>query len=375
MDHRIDKLAKNLVEHSCAVKKGQKVLIEAYGIKTLGLVEKLIEKIYEKGAFPFYLIHDDKVLRASQIGCQKEQMEFEAQLQRTRMEGMDCFIGVRSAENTLELSDVPIEQTNIFSQTVFKKVHKEVRIPKTRWVVLRFPNSSMAQAAKMSTRAYEDFFYQACTMDYGKMSEAMDYLVAYMNKTDKVYIKGQGTDLRFSIKDIPVVKCAGDFNIPDGEVFTAPVKDSINGTSFANAPTLYDGYYFEGISLTWKDGKIIDCDCNVGDKKQLLSIYDRDEGARYCGEFALGVNPYITHAMLEGLFDEKIAGSFHFTPGSCYTDLAPNGNTSEIHWDMVYMQTPEYGGGEIYFDDVLIRKDGLFVVDELKCLNPDELKD
>jgi aminopeptidase len=374
MDCRINTLAKKLVDYSCKVKKGEKVLIEGYGTRTTPLIEKLIERIYEKGAYPFYSVYDDQVLRAFQMGCQMEQMKLEASWQRLRMENMDCYIGVRSTENKLENSDIPSEQVETVSKTVWQKVHVDIRVPKTRWVVLRFPNPTFAQTAKMSTRAFEDFFYKACNMDYTKMSAAMDHLVSYMNKTDKVKITGKGTDLSFSIKDIPAVKCDGVMNIPDGEVYTAPVKDSVNGKSFSNAPTIYDGSYFEGISLTWKDGKITECDCAVGDKQKLLSIFDRDAGARYAGEFALGVNPYITQAMMETLFDEKIAGSFHFTPGASYDD-ADNGNKSAVHWDMVYMQTPEFGGGEMYFDDVLIRKDGLFVVDELKCLNPENLKD
>lgn len=223
----------------------------------------------------------------------------------------------------------------------------------------------------MSTDEFEDFYFKVCNLDYSKMDKAMDNLVSLMNKTDKVKIIGEGTNLEFSIKNIPAIKCAGIMNIPDGEVFTAPVRDSVNGVLSYNTPSLYsDGFTYENIKLEFKNGKIVNASSN--DNERINKIFDTDEGARYIGEFAIGVNPYITKPMKDTLFDEKIMGSFHFTPGACY-DEAPNGNKSTIHWDLVCIQTKEYGGGEMYFDDVLIRKDGVFVIDELKCLNPENL--
>ena len=228
----------------------------------------------------------------------------------------------------------------------------------------------MAQAANMSTEAFEDFYFNVCNLDYSKMSKAMDKLVDLMNKTDKVRLVSKDTDISFSIKDIPAIKCAGEMNIPDGEVYTAPVKDSVNGVITYNTPSLHSGFTYENIQLTFKDGKIIKATANNTEK--INEVFDIDEGARFVGEFAIGVNPYILEPMKDTLFDEKITGSIHFTPGACYED-APNGNDSALHWDLVLIQRPEYGGGEIYFDDVLIRKDGIFVLDELKCLNPENL--
>jgi aminopeptidase len=228
----------------------------------------------------------------------------------------------------------------------------------------------MAQQAQMSTESFEEFYFDTCTMDYTKMSNAMDPLKELMEKTDKVRIIAPGTDLTFSIKDIPVIKCDGELNIPDGEIFTAPVKDSVNGTLAYNTQTLYDGKVFSDVILKFKNGKIIEATAN--NHEAINKILDTDDGARYVGEFAIGVNPFVTKPMLDTLFDEKIAGSIHFTPGNSY-DEAPNGNKSKVHWDMVLIQREDWGGGEIYFDDVLIRKDGLFVIDELKGLNPDAL--
>ncbi|WP_312049560.1 aminopeptidase, partial [Exiguobacterium profundum] len=215
------------------------------------------------------------------------------------------------------------------------------------------------------------FYFNVCTLDYGKMDRAMDGLVELMNKTDRVTLKGPGTDLSFSIKDIPAIKCSGQMNIPDGEVFTAPVKDSVNGVITYNTPSPYQGFTFENVKLTFKDGKIVDATAN--DTERINEVFNTDEGARYVGEFAIGVNPYIQHPMKDILFDEKIDGSFHFTPGQAY-DEAYNGNNSSVHWDLVNIQRPDYGGGEIWFDDVLIRKDGRFVIDALLPLNPENLK-
>jgi aminopeptidase len=249
-------------------------------------------------------------------------------------------------------------------------VHHEIRVPKTRWVVLRYPNDAMAQLSGTSTEAFEDFYFRVCNLDYSRMEQAMQPLIDLMNRTDRVRLTGPGTDLTFSIKDIPAIACAGGMNIPDGEVYTAPVRESVNGTLSYNTPSVFQGFTFENICLTFENGKIIKATAN--DTERLNKVFGIDEGARYVGEFAIGVNPYILTPMKDTLFDEKIMGSIHFTPGNCYEE-ASNGNASAIHWDLVLIQRPEYGGGEIYFDDVLIRKDGRFVLPELEGLNPENL--
>jgi aminopeptidase len=244
------------------------------------------------------------------------------------------------------------------------------RVNKTKWVVLRWPTPSMAQMAGMSTEAFEDFFFRVCTLNYSKMEGAMKPLAALMNDTDRVRIIGPGTDLNFSIRGIATVACSGQHNIPDGEVFTCPVRDSVQGHIQFNAPTIYQGTAFDSIKLGFKNGRITDATGN--NTARINEILDTDEGARFIGEFALGFNPFILEPMRDILFDEKIAGSFHFTPGQAYEN-ADNGNRSQVHWDLVCIQRPEYGGGEIYFDDKLIRKDGEFVLEELKGLNPENL--
>lgn len=369
-DPRIQKLAKNLINYSVQLQPGEKVLIENFGLQR-ELVTALVNEAYTAGGFPFVSLKDHQVDRALLMGAQEDQFNLKADFEADVMKNMDAYIGLRAGDNINELADVPADKMKIEGNTVGKKVHREIRVPKTKWVVLRYPSSSMAQLAKMSTEAFEDFYFNVCNLDYSKMDKAMDSLVELMNETDKVRLVSPGTDLTFSIKDIPAIKCAGRLNIPDGEVYTAPVRDSVNGTLSYNTPSPYQGFTFENVTLKFKDGKIVEATSN--DTERINKIFDTDEGARFVGEFAIGVNPFILHPMQDILFDEKIAGSIHFTPGQCY-DVAPNGNNSNIHWDMVLIQRPEYGGGEIYFDDVLIRKDGLFVTPELEVLNPENLK-
>lgn len=369
-DPRIQKLADVLLHHSTKIREGEKVLIEAFDLPP-ELPAALIREAKRSGAHPCLSVKQNMLLRELYSIGDEESMKLAGQFELARMKEMDAYIGIRGTQNSNELSDVPEEGLKLYRQHWWQPVHIQERVPHTKWVVLRYPTPSMAQLAQMSTEAFEDFYFDVCTLDYSKMSMAMDPLKELMERTDRVHITGPGTDLRFSIKDIPVVKCAGEMNIPDGEVFTAPVKDSVNGTIAFNTPTIYQGTPFEGISLEFEKGRIVKA--TGSDDEKLNAILDSDEGARYVGEFALGVNPYITRAMKDILFDEKIMGSFHFTPGNSY-DEAFNGNRSQVHWDMVMIQTPEFGGGEIWFDDQLIRKDGRFVPGELQTLNPENLK-
>lgn len=370
VDPRVTKLANVLVNYSCAVKPGEKILIEAIDVPHEFTAE-CVRIAAEAGAHPLVLLKSNVVNRALMRVAQQAQFDLAADVERHQMENVQCYIGARGNPNVSELSDVPAEKQKIYESTIWKRVHIEVRVPKTRWVVLRWPNPSMAQLAEMSTAGFEDFYFDVCTLDYAKMGRAMQALKARMETTDQVHLKGpRDTNLRFSIKGIPAIPCDGKLNIPDGEVFTAPVRDSINGVIHFNTPTMYRGTTHENIRLVFKDGKIVEA--TSSNTQKLNEVLDADEGARYTGEFAIGVNPYITKAMKDILFDEKIRGSIHLTPGSSY-DEAPNGNKSEIHWDMVLIQTAEYGGGEMYFDGKLVRKDGLFVTDDLKPLNPDAL--
>ena len=369
-DPRLDTLAQVLITHSTRLQPGEKILIETFDIPE-DMVIALIRAARQVGAVPMVSYKRNRIQRELLQAGQEQAMQLIGEYETYRMERVDAYIGLRGSHNIAELSDVPAIAMELYERLWLRPVHFEVRVPKTKWVVLRWPSSSMAQQAKMSSDAFEDFYFDVCTLDYAKMAEAQNPLKALLEQTDQVHIIGPDTDLRFSIKDIPVIPCSGEHNIPDGECFTAPVRESVEGDVHFNTPTLYRGTPFDDIRLRFDQGRIVEA--SASDTAALNAILDADEGARYIGEFAIGFNPYITAPMLDILFDEKIAGSFHFTPGQAY-EVADNGNSSVVHWDMVMIQTPEYGGGDIYFDGKLVRKNGLFALPELLNLNPDNLK-
>ena len=364
-DQREQKLAKLLVEHSVKLKKGEHVLINAVDIPT-SMTEALVKAVYEVGSYPIVNLWNERIERAMVEGASKESLQLWADVDTYRMKKMDAFIGIRGPANVRELATIA-EQSNLASTYYNIPVHMKTRLVSTKWVVLRYPTSVMAMQAGMGTLEFEDFYYSVCTdVDYKKMGEAMEEAKPYLQSVDRVHIKAPGTDLSFSVKGMPWISCAGEMNIPDGEIYSCPLKDSVQGTISYNTKSTYHGHCFSDIRFTFKDGKIVDA--HSDDDALLEKILDIDEGARYIGEFALGVNPGILHPMDNTLFDEKISGSIHFTPGNSYDDC-DNGNKSAVHWDLVQIQRPEYGGGEMYFDDVLVRKDGVFVHPRLTCLN------
>ncbi len=367
-DPRYSKLAKLLIEYSTELKKGDRILLDMIDVPDEMTIE-LIRAARKRGAVPFVETRHTRVGREMLRGIDEKQAATVRDMELFRMKKMQAYIAIRGSENASENSDVPSDRMSMYSRVIRPVLN--YRVNKTRWCVLRWPTPSMAQAAGMSTEAFENLYFDVCTMNYAKMAKAMVPLEKRMQRADRVHLKAPGTDLKFSIKNIGAKMCKGDRNIPDGEVFSCPVKDSVNGTIQFNTPTLYSGTKFENVRLEFKDGKIINASAN--NTKRLNEILDTDAGARYIGEFSLGFNPYILSPMCDILFDEKIAGSLHFTPGQAYEEC-DNGNRSAVHWDMVLIQRPEWGGGEIWFDNELIRKNGVFLPKDLKPLNPANLK-
>jgi aminopeptidase len=365
-DPRLDALAGNLLDHSLGLCAGEKVLIEGEA-GSIDLMIALVEAAYQREAVPFVDYGDPRLRRAWLLGATREQMDLRSVWDTQRIGDVDAVLFIMAGDNASELADVPA--ATLGASRLANESLMNLYLTK-KWVLLRYPTAAAAQAAGMSTKAFEDFCLAVCSLDYARMDRAMDPLVELMAKTDRVRVTAPGTDVAFSIKGIPILKAAGTNNIPDGEVYTAPVRDSVNGTVQFNTPSLEDGTTYERVRLTLKDGRIVDADAN--EPVRINRMLDTDEGARYLGEFALGLNPLITRPMKDTLFDEKICGSLHLTPGRAYED-ADNGNRSSVHWDLVLIQTPEWGGGEIYFDDVLVRKDGRFVLCALEGLNPENL--
>ncbi len=367
MDNRYFELAKVLTGFSTRLRKGDHVLIDLFDVPdAVGVA--LIRAARACGAVPHVQLNHARLSRELLKDGTEAQYSAQSAADLYRMKKMQAYIAVRGSDNIFEASDVPGDKMAMAMKQLRPVLN--YRVNKTRWVVLRWPTSAMAQQAQMSTEAFEDFFFKVCTLDYARMIPGMKALKQLMDKTDKVHITGPGTDLRFSIKGIGAKSCGGEHNIPDGEVFTAPVRNSVEGEITYNAPTVYQGTSFDGIRLRFEKGKIVEA--TGSNTERLNQILDSDPGARYIGEFAIGFNPHIHSPMRDILFDEKIAGSFHFTPGQAY-EIADNGNRSQVHWDLVNIQRPEWGGGEIRFDGKLIRKDGRFVVKSLEKLNPEYL--
>ncbi|RKX33834.1 MAG: aminopeptidase [Verrucomicrobia bacterium] len=366
-DPRYDRLADVLTGHSTRLEVGDHVLINALDIPD-EMVIALVHSVRSRRAVPHVQVNRTKIDRVLAMEATEDQVRVLAGLELQRMRKMDAYIAVRGSGNIFETSDVPPERARMISRLT-RRV-QDHRINHTKWVGLRWPSPAMAQQAMMSTQSFEDHFFRVCTLDYSRMTAGMNALNRLMSRTDRVTITGPGTDLSFSIKGIGAISCGGSRNIPDGEVFSCPVRNSVEGAVQYNVPSLYRGTAFQDIRLVFKKGRIVDATSNQTGR--LNEILDADPGARYVGEFSLGFNPHIREPILDTLFDEKIAGSFHFTPGQAYT-MADNGNRSQVHWDLVCIQRPDYGGGEVRFDGKLIRKDGLFVPASLRKLNPEYL--
>jgi aminopeptidase len=367
-DLRLQNMAAGLIGYSVNLQPGERILIEVIDAG-VPLALAVVKEVYRVGGVPFVQVRNKQVEREIMLAATEIQLNQWAEFELTQMKAMQAYLGIRAAENVSETADVPSEKQQMYLRNYLKPVLDQ-RVNHTKWCIMRYPTPSFAQLANTSTEAFEDFYFDVCTLNYCQMEQAMEPLRRLMLQTDQVRITGPDTDLTFSIKGIAVIPCAGKMNIPDGEIYTAPVQNSVNGTLAYNTPAVYQGATYEKIQFQFENGKIISAQSN--DTARINRILDTDEGARFIGEFALGVNPYILNPMKDTLFDEKINGSLHFTPGQAYQD-ADNGNRSAIHWDLVLIQRPEYGGGEIFFDGKLIRKDGQFTLPELAPLNAENL--
>ncbi|MCW5941782.1 MAG: aminopeptidase [Fimbriimonadaceae bacterium] len=371
LDSRVTGLADLVCDHSLGLTKEDRVLVHAFDIPDV-VVTEFVRAVQARGAAVQVRLEAGIVKRQILHGLTEATVGLIAETELAEMERMTAYVALRGGDNYAQQAGIPGENTTLWSKKYTKPVVLETRVPKTKWAVMRWPSHGMSQQASMSTPDFEDFFFRVCVMDYPRMSKACVPLKELMDRTDQVRILAPDTDLSFSIKGIGSVACCGEANIPDGECFSCPVRESVNGTIRFNTVSLFQGTEFTDIRYAIKNGKIVEATAGANTEK-LNQILDTDEGARYFGEWSLGFNPYVLHPMKDTLFDEKIAGSFHLTPGNAYTGPGGNGNASAIHWDTVLIQRPEYGGGEIWFDGALVRKDGLFVLPELEGLNPDHL--
>lgn len=363
-DPRVKELAGVLVNYSTRVKKGDVVLISASGFEAAPLVQELYSLCMKRGAaYVEYEFTVPEINRHFYNSATKSQLSFFPEHKLAFMKKVTVYIAISAGENSMVMAQA--NQANMIAWSKVLRPIIDQRVKHTRWVITRYPTHGAAQEARMSLQEYEDYLFSACCIDWKAESKKQEKLKRLMDKADRVRIIAADTDLSFSIRGMPGIKCDGRYNIPDGEVFTAPLRDSVEGYITYNCPTMYQGKEFNGIRLEFAKGRIVKASA-PGMDQFLNKILDTDEGARYIGEFAIGVNPGITKPMRNILFDEKIFGSIHFTPGQCY-DECDNGNRSAVHWDMVKILK---GDGEIRFDDQPIQKDGRFVHKDLLALNP-----
>lgn len=361
---KLNKLANTIINYSLHLKENSRVIV-SFTKEATPLVEELIKEAQKVKAVMVLNMYDPKLNARLSEKSTDRRLEQLKKIKEFEVENYDAFIQIRTENNDYERRNIPketIKKLGAMTQAV-----DDIRINEREWVLLNYPTDLDAYKSKMTSEEFNDFALEVMTVDYQKMAKDIEPLKELMERTDKVRITSPGTDITFSIKGMPAIPCCGEKNIPDGELYSAPIKDSVNGTITYNTPSPYQGNVYNNVSLTFENGKIIKATCD-GDNEKLNEIFDTDEGARYVGEFALGFNPKILYPMGDILYDEKILGSLHFTPGRCYADC-DNGNVSSIHWDMVLIQREDFGGGEIYFDDVLIRKDGKFIPEELQVLN------
>ena len=370
-DARLETLARHILTYSVQVGKGDRFNLQLTPA-AIPLGKAILEEAKRLGAFPYVDMIDEELQRLRMEivdpddgGFSEESLKCAVEWGLRKYQDLKANVAIRSYDNDMETSGVDPRKTRLVARTNVPL--QDLIINQRKWVLFEYPTKGQAQKAGMSYDKFFDFVLDVSCVDYAQMRRDTEPLKARMARTDRVRLVGPGTDLSFSIQGIPIIPCCGEYNIPDGEIFTAPVRDSIHGTLAYNAPSIYWGKRFSDIRFTFVNGRIEQASC-TGSQEDLDRILDSDPGARYVGEFAIGLNPRIREPFCNTLFDEKIFGSFHFTPGRCY-DEAPNGNQSSVHWDLVCIQRPEYGGGEMWFDGELIRKDGLFVPEDLKSLN------
>ncbi|MDD6212905.1 MAG: aminopeptidase [Clostridiales bacterium] len=367
---KMEILAKTLVNISCEVKPGDRVLVEYDNIEEAGdLAALIVREIYKNGGIPFAEIRDLQMEQELVRGCTREQLAARRIWESSRLREMDGCICLKSSEEPEGWETVPMTRRELYLSLYQKRI-QDIRSQKTRWVTLFLPNRRNQEYFGGNSWELLDYYCNACNINYKRLRKAMKSLVKYMNRTSQVHITGPGTDLSFSIEGMNAIPCAGEHNMPDGEVYTAPVIDSAEGWICFNVPTVYRGRILEHVTLHFHRGKVTDIHADGGfpEKEDFLN----DPGAVCLGEFALGLNPVIDRPLIDSLFDEKAGGSFHLALGNAYAN-ADNGSRSQIHWDLVCLQTPQWGGGEISFDGVKIRQDGRFQIEELLCCNPENL--
>lgn len=360
---KLKKLAKIIINYSIALKKGEKLLIRGYGFDGYPLIKELYLEAVKAGAFKIDVRYSsDEMARIFYENATKEQLTFLDLLDKKVADNYDAMIQIIADENPFELAAVEIKKKQLAMKAM--KPLSDI-LHKKRWCLFYYPNNATAQTAKKSLETWENFVFDSCIKDWKKEEKMQLKLIDLLKKVKKIRVVGHETDLTLSVAGQTWLKCCGSHNLPDGEVFTSPIRNSVSGVIRYNVPTRYMSKDFDWVKLWLKNGKVVKEACSH-DVKDLADILNTDSGARYYGEFAFGLNKSILEPTREILFDEKMGKSLHMALGKCY-DEAPNGNDSNIHWDLIFRF--DWANAELYFDDKKVYSKTKWIDDYFTFLN------
>ena len=365
VDQRVSKLAKLFVDYSVNVKPKEKVIIQGSD-RAFPLIDELYKACLMNDAYPQILATLD-VEYTFFTYAKEHQLQFVSPFTKFLLENVDVVIGIFCEPNTKRLTNVdPVKikmHRSARSQLVEIMIRREAE-GKFRWGGLPYPSVPEAQEAGMALPEYEDFVYKSCLVEkvdpvaeWKKVRNEQEKICSFLNKAEIIHVLGEDTDLTFNVKGRKWINCSGEKNMPDGEVFTAPLEDSTNGTIRYTFPGIFAGREIEDIKLTFKDGKVVKASAAKGGEllEQLLKI----EGADRLGEVAIGTNYGITKFTKNMLFDEKMGKTIHTAIGFNPTPETGGLNKSALHWDILKDMKKN---AEIYADDKLFYKNGKFLI-------------
>lgn len=372
-DIRLNKLAKLLVNYSTEVKPGDFVLVQCDDVATPWMVE-VVKEAVKAGAHVEILIDSQEAKYIKLKHASNEQLLEENYIQKCAIEKADVWLTAWGSQNTKANSNIPSEKIKYSSKgaSSWRRIYSERCGDGTlRWCGTQFPTHADAQEASMNIFEYEDFVYGAGLLDYDdpvaewkKISKEQERWVKYLDTKKELHMISEGTDIKVNIENRKWINCDGKANFPDGEIFTSPVEDGINGVITFSFPGIYAGKEIEGIVLKVEQGKVVEATAKKGEEL-LKELINTDEGASFFGEVAIGTNYGIKKFTRNMLFDEKIGGTIHMALGDSMPE-AGGKNRSTIHWDMLCDMR---NGGKIYADGELFYENGEFKKDILLKYN------
>jgi aminopeptidase len=367
MDPRVDKMADVLVNYSTEVRPGQLVQIRVLDPIAQPLALAIYRHVLEAGGNAVITMAPSGADYIFLKHASNEQINWLSPTNMWLIENIDVLISISAPVNTKALSNIDsqrVSQLRRTNQPWLNTYMQRASAGSLHWVTTQYPTQAAAQDAEMSLTEYEDFVYGACMVTeadpvghWKSIHDEQQRLVDWLKGKERVEVSGENIDLSLSIKDRTFINASGLRNFPDGEIFTGPVEDSVNGWVKFTYPAIYQGREVEGVELRFENGKIVNATATKGED-YLNSILNTDEGARYLGEFAIGTNRGIQKFTRNILFDEKIAGTVHMAVGKGYPDTGSK-NDSAHHWDMICDMR---SGGEIRVDGALFYQNGEFNV-------------